>query len=202
MERIYLNGRQVPGFALGDCDESFWRPWKDYPTENDLTSGDQTMTILIEGLDVGVTGCAGMPDAEKQLWKSTTYAKYKQLHSDIADYVSGKTKMIDTLVVVPLPTDTANSILRGNLKCRLDDLRRDYDSMYARLATYNCHPKGLPSVAPTLAGPSPSPDTSKKDDWLGTVKTVAGVVAVVVTVAGGVYLVYKATEYLPPPKKR
>jgi imidazole glycerol phosphate synthase subunit HisF len=57
-------------------------------------------------------------------------------------------------------------------------------------------------VAPTLAGPSPSPDTSKKDDWLGTVKTVAGVVAVVVTVAGGVYLVYKATEYLPPPKKR
>src|SRR5208282_2650791 len=105
-ERICLNGRQVPGFALGDCDESFWRPWKTYPTETDLTSGDQTMTTLIEGLDVIITGC-----------------------SDIADYVSGKTKMIDTLVVVPLPTDTANSILRGNLKCRLDDLRGDYDSM-------------------------------------------------------------------------
>jgi len=202
-ERICLNGRQVPGFALGDCDESFWRPWKTYPTETDLTSGDQTMTTLIEGLDVIITGCASMPDVEKQLWKSTTYAKFKQLRSDIADYVSGKTKMIDTLVVVPLPTDTANSILRGNLKCRLDDLRRDYDSMYARLVTYSCQPKGLPSVAPILSGPSPSPDNGeKKEDWLGTVKTVAGVVAVVVTVAGGVYLVYRATEYLPPPKPK
>jgi hypothetical protein len=199
MEKVFLNGRQV--FGLGDCDESFWRPWKTYPTESDLTSGDLTMTTLIEGLDVNITGCASMPDAEKQLWKSTTYAKYKQLHSDIADYVSGKTKMIDVLVVVPTGTDTANAIIRGNLKCRLDDLRRDYDSMYARLTTYCGPPKGLPSVAPILSGPSPSPDSGeKKGDWLGTVKTVAGTTAVIVAIAGGVYLVYKAAEYLPPPK--
>ncbi len=203
MEQICLNGRRVPGFALGDCDESFWRPWKDYPTEANIKSGDQTVTTLIEGLDVNVTGCAAMPDTEKQLWKSTTYAKYKQLHSDVADYLSGKTKMIDVLVVIPTGTDTANSIIRGNLKCRLDDLNRDYDSMFAKLAAYGCTPKGLPSVAPANPGPSPTPaPDDKKEDWLGTVKAVAGTVAVVVTIAGGVYLVYKASEYLPPPKAK
>jgi hypothetical protein len=200
MERICLNGRQVPGFALGDCDDSFWLPWKTYPTEGELAAGDQTMTTLVEALDVTIGGCSAIPDVEKQLWKSTIYAKYQKLHSDVADYVSGKTKM----VTVPIPTDTSNAIIRGNLKCRLDELRRDYESMRARVVSY-CGEKGVPPVAPVLPGPSPSSDGGsgeKKEDWLGTVKTVAGVVAVVVTVAGGVYLVYKATSYLPAPKSR
>ena len=198
-ERICLNGRQVPGFALGDCDESFWRPWKTYPTNDELAAGDQTMTTLIEGLDVSTTACAGMPDIEKQLWKSTTYAKYKQLHSDIADFISGKTK----ISVAFDPLNTGNDIYRGNFKCRLDDLRRDYESVRARVVSY-CGNKGVPPTAPILPGPSPSPapDAEKKDDWLGTVKTVAGTTAVVVAIAGGVYLVYRATEYFPPAKSK
>jgi hypothetical protein len=83
--------------------------------------------------------------------------------------------------------------------CRIAAIRKQADDYQSKGIT-QCDPKTIPNAPPPPE--PPHKDTDKKDDWLGTVKVVAGTTAVVVAVAGGVYLVYKATEYLPPPKKR
>jgi hypothetical protein len=208
MEIVQRGGMRAPGFGMepvrrggttigvgqSDCDESVWRPWKTYPTEAQLAAADQEMTTLIEALDTSIAQCDRMPDIERQLWKSTTYAKYKIAHAAVADYLSGKTK----LMTFPVPTGTANDILRGNLMCTLNSLRSEYESVRARVLAYcGAGTVKIPPNAPALPGSEPGPD-QKKDDVLSTVKTVA-IAAVLVT--GVIYLVPVIGRMLPEPER-
>jgi hypothetical protein len=196
MERICLNGRQVPGFALGDASSDPCTAWPfqglfGYTTELPvLKAEDEQSDQYMKSLNTALTGpCPSMRDVDKVAW-TALYQKWQTLHAAIQDFLAS-----------PRLTGIwqGYKVMAAEYMCRIAAIRKQADDYQSKGIT-QCDPKTIPNAPPPPE--PPHKDTDKKDDWLGTVKTVAGTTAVIVAVAGGVYLVYKATEYLPPPKAK